>query len=208
MHLSLLANNDLPSNLNFNTHIDNIKSFTNTPNILEMNKYKIKLSLQTSYKKLWKSQLQYSKKGKFLRDMDKEFKCEPYLLLHDFNFRKQRVFTAKLRTSDHALAVESGRRITPKIKFEDRLCKFCNGDVVEDEMHFISECYLYNQTRDDFLEKCHSLFPNIRHLNIKDKFRFLFSVPEPVVMKELMSYLFNLSMLRSEKDQGCTPTVN
>ena len=33
VHLSLLANNDLPSYLNFNTHIDNIKSFTNSPNM-------------------------------------------------------------------------------------------------------------------------------------------------------------------------------
>ena len=85
VHLSLLANNDLPSYLNFKTHIDNIKSFTNLPNILEINKNKVRLSLQTSYKKLWKSQLQLSKKGKFLRDMDKEFKCEPYLSLHDYN---------------------------------------------------------------------------------------------------------------------------
>ena len=182
MHLSLLANNDLPSYLNFNTHIDNIKSFTNSPNILEVNKNKVKLSLQMSYKKLWKSQLLISKKGKFLRDMDKEFQCEPYLLLHDYNFRQQRVFIAKLRTSDHTLAVEYGRRITPKIKFEDRVCKLCSAQAVEDEMHFISECTLYNQIRIDFFEKCYDFFPNIRLLNMRDKFRFLFSIPEPTVM--------------------------
>ena len=96
---------------------------------------------------------------KSFRDMDKEFKCEPYLLLHDYNFRQQRVFTAKLRTSDHVLAVESGRRTTPTIKFEDRLCKLCSAEVVEDEIHFISECSLYDQIRGDFLESVFSLFP-------------------------------------------------
>ena len=205
VHLSLLANNDLPSYLNFNTHIDNIKSFTNSPNILEVNKNKVKLSLQMSYKKLWKSQLLISKKGKFLRDMDKEFQCQPYLLLHDYNFRQQRVFTAKLRTSDHTLAVEYGRRTTPKIKFEDRVCKLCSAQAVEDEMHFISECTLYSQIRIDFFEKCYDFFPNIRLLNMRDKFRFLFSIPEPTVMKEITSYLFKLSKMRAENQIVAPP---
>ena len=138
-------------------------------------------------------------KGKFLRDVDKEFKCEPYLSLHDYNFRQQKVFTAKLRTSDHIFAIESGRRTTPKTKFEDRLCKLCNAEAIEDEMYFISDCALYSQIRRDFLEKYYNVFPNIRLLNMRDKFRFLFSIPEQAVMKEIISCFFNLSKIRTEK---------
>ena len=126
--------------------------------------------------------------------MDKEFKREPDLLLHGHNFRQHQVFTAKLRTSDHILAVKSGRQTTPKIKFEDRLC---NAEAVE--MYFISDCELDSEIRRDFSEKHYNLFPNIRLLNMRGKFRFLFSIQEPAVMKEIISYAFNQSKVQEEK---------
>ena len=160
-----------------------------------------------SYKKLWKSQLLISKKGKFLRDMDKEFQCEPYLLLHDYNFRQQRVFTAKLRTSDHTLAVEYGRRTTPKIKFEDRVCKLCSAQAVEDEMHFISECTLYSKIRIDFFEKCYDFFPNIRLLNMRDKFRFLLYPRTRCDERNHLIFIQPVQNVGREPD-CCTPFVN
>ena len=131
-------------------------------------------------------------------DLCKQYNAQHSLTIVVSSFRQQRVFTAKLRTSDHILVIESGRRTTPKTKFEDRLCKLCNTEAIEDEVHFISDCALYSQIRRDFLEKYYNVFPNIRLLNMRDKFKFLFSIPEQAVMKEIPSYFFNLSKIRAE----------
>ena len=43
----------------------------------------------------------------------------------------------KLCFSAHQLMIEKGRYVNPKIPPEDRICKICDLNVVEDEFHFI-----------------------------------------------------------------------
>ena len=59
---------------------------------------------------------------------------------------------AKLRTGCHNLMVEIGRRNKPTaIPFEERFCKFCKTEV-EDEVHFLTSCPLYNNLRQTILD--------------------------------------------------------
>ena len=67
------------------------------------------------------------------------------------NKRKLRVTTTKLRLSDHCLAIEKGRRRSPKIDREDRLCQICNEEFIEDEKHFLLKCENYSDVRSVFL---------------------------------------------------------
>ena len=54
--------------------------------------------------------------------------------------------------SSHTLAIlETGRHAKPKIATEERKCRYCNLDDVEDEKHFLLKCPLYNK-------ECLSLF--------------------------------------------------
>ena len=46
-----------------------------------------------------------------------------------------------------ALAIETGRHDKPKIAKEERKCRYCNLDEVEDEKHFLLKCPLYNEER-------------------------------------------------------------
>ena len=49
--------------------------------------------------------------------------------------------------SSHTLAIETGRHAKPKIAKEERKCRYCNLDDVEDEKHFLLKCPLYNEER-------------------------------------------------------------
>ena len=47
----------------------------------------------------------------------------------------------------HTFAIESGRYAKPKIAKEERKCRYCNLDDVEDEKHLLLKCPLYNEER-------------------------------------------------------------
>lgn len=43
--------------------------------------------------------------------------------------------------------VERGRHTSPITPLENRLCKCCDLNKIEDEYHFVMECSLYNSQR-------------------------------------------------------------
>ena len=62
--------------------------------------------------------------------------------------KKHRTALAKLRCSNHELAIEIGRH--NDISRKERICKYClhhGYNIVEDETHFMQECILYNDLR-------------------------------------------------------------
>ena len=60
------------------------------------------------------------------------------------NRSHQRSLT-KLRISSHKLEIESGRYSRKAVA--ERIRKKCNDDKIEDEIHFICDCSLYNAER-------------------------------------------------------------
>ena len=83
-----------------------------------------------------------SGKLKFLRSMKHTYNCETYLKID--NFENRRALT-KLRTSNHRLAIETGR--WTKTERENRLCKQCTQNEIEDENHFLFKCQKYSDER-------------------------------------------------------------
>ena len=67
---------------------------------------------------------------------------ENYLKLNNTNNRKA---LTQIRTSSHTLAIETGR--WKKLKREERLCKHCNRNQIEDEQHLIFDCISYSTER-------------------------------------------------------------
>ena len=60
--------------------------------------------------------------------------------------KKYRNALSRLRCSSHRLEIESGRWHRPvRNPTDERKCKHCN--VVENEFHFLFECYLHNDLR-------------------------------------------------------------
>ena len=57
---------------------------------------------------------------------------------------------SKLRTSSHKLEIETGR--WNNIPRDQRICKNCTMDKVEDENHLLFECQMHQAARREFFE--------------------------------------------------------
>ena len=87
-------------------------------------------------------------------------------LSHRSAFSKFRLGVAPIR-------IETGRY--EGLIEENRTCPFCLSKNVENELHVILECQIYNDLRDSLLSKaivCNSEFPNLSKI---DQFTMLFS---------------------------------
>ena len=62
--------------------------------------------------------------------------------------RKQRSLLAKLRSGTLPLALETGRYTQTPVN--QRLCRSCNTNAIETELHFLFECDRYNDIRTRF----------------------------------------------------------
>ena len=66
----------------------------------------------------------------------------------------------KLRTSSHRLEIEVGRWARPnRIPIDERKC--ITSNKLEDELHFLLECSLYNDLRNQYIKKYYWQRPNI-----------------------------------------------
>ena len=89
------------------------------------------------------------------------FKTEPYLKC--VTNLKHRSALTRFRTSAHKLEIEVGRyKVIPK---EIRYCKLCSNHEVEDELHFLLKCPMYDSLRSPFLESIKSKVLNLHTLS-------------------------------------------
>ena len=83
----------------------------------------------------------------FLAKIKQDHKFEEYLNIHNFEHRRA---LTKLRISSHKLEIESGR--WNNIQRENRVCKNCLLNKVEDEFHLIFECQMHISERNILFE--------------------------------------------------------
>ena len=67
---------------------------------------------------------------------------------------KRKINIAKIRTNSHELHSETGRWAVPKKLRMERLCHLCENTNIEDENHFLLECFAYNHIRSHFHKLC------------------------------------------------------
>jgi hypothetical protein len=89
-----------------------------------------------------------------------QFNQENYVHMLNRNLRSP---FCKLRVSAHQLMIEKGRYVTPRIPPENRICRICDLNAVEDEFHFIMKCTAYNDIR-------FTLFSQINEALVTDNF--------------------------------------
>jgi len=95
------------------------------------------------YSKVWKESVCNVSKLRTYVQFKDNFKTEQYVNL---NLQKnERSLLAQFRCGILPLRVETGRYIGEQV--EDRLCRFCDLNTVEDETHFLINCPFYNEFR-------------------------------------------------------------
>ena len=108
---------------------------------------------------------------------------EEYL---SFNISKyQRSLFAQFRCGILPLEIEVGRY--RNIPLENRLCRACNDDIVEDEIHFLCQCTKYAENRNNLYAQAAHLDPYFYSLDDIDKFVFLMSNCQKSVSKFLIN---------------------
>ena len=81
---------------------------------------------------------------------------------------KHRISLSRLRLSSHRLMIETGRH--KKIAASERFCSFCQTQI-EDEIHFVIKCQIYDALRKPLVEACTALKQN--HYTDREKFIFI-----------------------------------
>ena len=158
----------------------------------------VKNKLCKSYFTFW-NKLKYqtinSEKGKLgtYFSIKNCFKKEKYLELQDF---KKRQSICKLRISAHSLKIETDRYSKKHIERSQRLCSNCSLGKVEDELHFLLECPLYDIQRDDFFKDISNNCCNFINLNKSSKFLWLLTQENVTLMEKLGCYICDCFELR------------
>ena len=113
-----------------------------------------------------------SGKLNFLKSMKDNFHMEAYLKINNFENRRA---ISKLRTSNHNLAIETGR--WTKTERENRLCTNCENSKIEDEYHFLFECPRYSEERNTLFQfiKTHANIDLYYRTNRSEKLKLLFT---------------------------------
>ena len=106
----------------------------------------------------------------------------------------------KLRISAHNLLIETGRfskgRILPR---EERICRFCSINAIENEFHFLTQCSLYNSERVKLFEKVRDFNCNFVLLNDIDKAIWLLLQENLDILLALGSFIHNCFEIRNNK---------
>ena len=146
----------------------------------------VKFGLQNVYNIMWTNVIK-STQGK-LRTyalFKDDFVLENYVVLLN---RPSRSAFCKLRVSAHKLMIERGRYCSPKIPVEDRICKLCDSNEVEDEFHFIMNCKMYIEHRDILMIELGKIV-NINNLNRSDIFQLIMCASDYDILRIVTSYV-------------------
>ena len=122
-----------------------------------------------------------------------EYCMETYLL--DLPNLDHLTAVARLRMSAHRLAIETGRHVKPKIGKEERICKNCALEEVEDESHFLLKCPLYCQQRTILMR---TILSYTTSESQEELFIILMKSKETAVIKALGKYIHTAFKMREE----------
>ena len=75
----------------------------------------------------------------------------------------------KFRLGIHRISIETGRHTIPKTPENLRICSSCDLPEMENELHFILYCHLYDRERSNFFENINEKYPHFIHLSNDEK---------------------------------------
>ena len=128
----------------------------------------IEQRLSDMYIQEWQSQLNSRSSCMTYRSLKPDFKQERYLTLPN---KSDRINLSKFRCRNIKIPVVTGgytNRNNPATPYENRLCEICDMNVIGDEYHYILECPVFQEHRNNYLDDFYVRNPN------REKFTLLF----------------------------------
>ena len=105
--------------------------------------------------------------------------------------RDQRKVLAKFRSCNLPLEIEKGRYTRPKTPLNDRICKFCNSNTIEDETHLLFSCSFYDDIRYELFQYTAQMNPHFMNLTPDEKLIFIMQC----LNMQIKLYIYILNML-------------
>ena len=155
----------------------------------------VKSKLYDHYNALWKSKIAVGTRPHLKSKMRTYIKFKTSITFENYlsyNDIEKRQTVTKIRLSDHLLNIETGRR--HNIKTENRLCKFCNTNSVEDEFHFIISCNKYSSLRNALFSKLSKNDNNFSKLSPDEKFIYIINLKSN--SEDILTYINKCYHLR------------
>ena len=119
----------------------------------------------------WHREVEAQSKLRFYRIFKDELKVEKFVTI---NLPvSHRSILSQLRYGVLPLHVETGR--FHNMPVQERICKFCNANEVETELHFLFYCQLYTVIRNSFYTSMNNSVLNFSQYSDKDKLKLIFS---------------------------------
>ena len=146
----------------------------------------IELRLSDLYIQEWESQLNNSSSCVTYRSLKPYFKQERYLTLPN---RSDRINLCKFRCRNTKIPVVIGgytNRNNPATPYENRLCEICDMNVIGNEYHYILECPVFQEPRNDYVSEFYSRNPNM------EKFKLLFKSSSIAVLSKLSKLCYEI----------------
>ena len=97
---------------------------------------------------------------------------------------------SKFRIGNHNLRIESGRFTIPKTPEDLRICDHCSLNSVENELHVLFQCDLYDDLRKIFFSKTIERNKLFTSYNNRDKVCFLLNNTESYISRLTASSIF------------------
>lgn len=155
-----------------------------------------KLRVTNYYISVWKNDLRNSSQLAVYSSFKNELVCQQYLNV--ITIRKYATALARIRCSNHPLAIETGRYSGNEIS--ERVCEVCrlqkNLLVLEDEYHLTLHCETYKELREKYI---------IKHTNGAisfDMFIVLMSSQDKTTVYDIACFFFNALKLRRDTLEG------
>ena len=181
-----------------NSELPNFFKFTDNFNmdirmLIEKSHSQIDKMCNENYNCYWNNHIRDSSKASAFIQFKTNIFLETYLKIN-YNRNHKKTIT-RFRLSNHSLMIEKGRHL--KIERNERICYFCTGKI-EDEENFFVNSPLYCSHRKNLEEKCIENCNRYAHLNDKQKFIFLMSNEDIVIIKALGRYLSDSTKIRDK----------
>ncbi len=127
-------------------------------------------NLKDTHDESLKIHFDLQKKLQCYSTLNRTTKFANYLLIKPF---KERQILSKYRLSNHDLEIERGRHRQTWTEREQRICRHCDLQQIEDEKHFLLVCPKYHNVRETFLPRFEALIPSFTELSDTEKMPFL-----------------------------------
>ena len=149
--------------------------------------------LKTDQFDKWNSDIINQPKLRTYVQIKNEYKCENYVSMN--LSRSIRSYIAQIRCGVLPLHIETGRY--RNLKVEERLCKVCDLQTVENELHFVFDCPAYSQLRLVYLNWIIKTYPNFLNMGQAERLKFMLT-DKRVILKSGL-FIQNCFLLRTSK---------